>query len=109
VTVKRPVAFHLGMWASMILALLTAGVVLHLLGWASPLLVLVVGFLLAGVFWWLLRPIFFFLSTVPGYIRSPLRREFKEAWKKLDCKQHLVGADLDRLHAQSPVESRSVV
>lgn len=99
---KRPVAFHLGMWVSLILAMLTAWFVLGLLGWANPVLVLVAGFLLGGVFWWLLRPVFLLLSAVPGYMRSPLRREFKGAWKKLGCKQKLVDAELTWLHENSP-------
>ena len=99
---KRPVAFHVGMWVSLILAMLTAWLVLGLLGWANPLLVLIAGLLLAGVFRWQLWPVFLILGGLPGYVMSPLRREFKGAWKKLDCKQKLVGPELTWLHENSP-------
>jgi hypothetical protein len=99
---KRPVAFRLGMWVSLILAILTAGFVLALLGWANPLLVLVAGLLLGGVFWWLLRPVFLLLSAATGNLMSPVRREFKRAWKQLGCKEKLVGVELTWLWANDP-------
>lgn len=96
--------FSFGMVVSLVLGMGTAVILWRLFGASANFLTYVVGFLVAGVWWALLRPLFFVLGALPGYVASPIRREFKHAWRVLGCKRRLQGPDVRRLWQDATCE-----
>lgn len=81
---KHPPGYGFGMVVSLVLGMAVAGGIWHLAGSSFGVITFIVGLLIAPLFWGLLRPVFLVLGALPGYWRSPIRRQFKAAWKRVD-------------------------
>ena len=87
---KQPFWYRAGMLMSLLVGIGVSATLWHAFGWGpNSIVMLLFALAIGAVFWALSRPIFFMASAAWRVCRSPHRREFKTAWRRLACDARL--------------------